>query len=952
MQKSIKIFGAKEHNLKNISIEIPHYSFNVITGVSGSGKSTLSYDIIHNEAQRRYLETFSPYARNYIGAFNKPNVEHIEGLSPVIAINQRAAFYNPRSTVGTITEIYDYLRLLFARISEAYSYVTGEKMQKYNKDHIAELIYNNYLNSTIQIYAPVVVGRKGHYEELFRNILKKGYIYARIDGEVYDLSEKQFHLDRYKTHFIEILIDEFYINEKNKNRLHHAVNEALKQGNNSCMIIDCKNSQIKYYSTNYICPSSGISYNDPAPFTFSFNSPRGACPLCKGTGITLNLNIKKVIPDYSKSISEGAIVPLGKYSQSLNSYAFEKILNIFEILNKSIKTPLNKLPQEIIDYILYGEDYLFFTNEPETVKITEKYEKLKSLSWHGVANYLMENYIYSGNEKEKEWVQEFIKEEKCKACNGYRLNKEALHFKILNKNIGELSEMELTSLYEWFGQLENRLTKKQLIIGKEIIKEIINKIEFILNIGLGYLTLNRNTCTLSGGEAQRIRLATQIGSDLINVTYILDEPSIGLHPADNEKLVAALIALKNKKNTIIVIEHDRRIIESADYIIDMGPHGGKNGGNIVAAGTINDIINSENSITGKYLKGEKKILIPQKRKINFDKKIILKGAKGNNLKNIDVAIPLNLFICVTGVSGSGKSSLICDTLFPALRNKLYKKNIPSLPYEDIKGYEFIDKVFIIDQKPIGKSPRSNIVTYTEIYTEIRNLFSQLPLAKINGYKPGRFSFNVKGGRCETCKGSGIKIIEMKFLPDVYTTCPDCNGKRFNKQTLDVKYKGRSIGDILEMTVSEAIVFFENVPSIHSKLKFIEEIGLGYLTLGQPASTFSGGEAQRLKLVYELLQKKHENNLYIFDEPTTGLHFEDINSLSKILHRLVDNGNTVIIIEHNIDIIKQADYIIELGPGSGTNGGYVVFEGTPEEMVEKSNCPTAKYLKEELFLQKI
>ena len=951
MQKQIKIIKAKENNLKNINVCIPHYSLTVITGLSGSGKSTLAYDVIYNEGQRRYLETFSAYARNYIGTFKKPNVEKIEGLTPVIAINQKSAIYNPRSTVGTLTEIYDYLRLLYARISEAYSYITGKKMEKFTEEQIINLIFENYANQKIEIFAPLVIGRKGTYENIFEEARKKGFLKIRIDNVLYDVNESpKPKLDRYKQHYIDVLIDELIVSEKNFNRLKRSISLGLKYGNSTILIINEK-QESKYLSKNYICADTGLSYKTPAPFNFSFNSPNGWCSLCKGLGFITNISSEKIIKNKNLSIIDGGI-PVLLNKKFSNLYFLS--INILKKNSINPNTPIKDLPQHIINELLYGtkkDDTTSSSLElPQYFDSFYTYDlyNLPIKKWLGIINHLAllyNNNYYEYSEELEEYTENII----CPECNGLRLNKEALHFKINEKNIAELSLLELNDLYNWFLSTINTLSQKHLLISYEIIKEILEKIEFIKEIGLGYLNLYRNVHTLSGGELQRLRLATQITTNLINITYILDEPSIGLHPSDAEKLINALNSLKKKKNTIIVIEHDKRIIENADYIIDLGLYGGDKGGYLIACGALEDIKKSKISITGQYLRNEKIIDVPLLRRKKTDKKLILYGANGNNLKNITVEIPIGLFVVVVGVSGSGKSSLITDTLYPAIKNKIHKTQLKCLNYSKIEGYENITKVYLVDQKPIGRTSRSNIATYLDIFTEIRKLFASTPIAKVRGYTQSRFSFNLKGGRCEICKGMGIKTIQMKYLPDVYVVCPECNGKRFNESTLEVTYKNKNINDILEMTVSEAKYFFENIKSLNKAFSLAEEIGLGYLKLGQPTSTLSGGEAQRLKLIYELLNNNPKNCLYIFDEPTTGLHFENINSLIKIFHKLVEQENTIIVIEHNIDIIKQADWIIELGPGSGKDGGEIIFSGTPEDIIIDKKSNTGFFLRNELSL---
>lgn len=927
----IRIYGARVHNLKNIDVTIPRGTLTVITGVSGSGKSSLAFDTIYAEGQRRYLETLSSYARQFIGNLEKPDVDKITGLSPVISIEQKTTITNPRSTVGTVTEIYDFLRLLFARASIAYSYITGEKMVKYTDEQITDLIIKNFPTKKIMILAPVVKSRKGHYRELFENYMKKGYLHARIDGEIKEL-KYGMKLDRYKTHDIEIVVDKLIVNEESKQRIRNSIYTALSIGKGTTIILDIESNTIKYYSKNLMCPTSGISYNDPAPNTFSFNSPQGACSKCNGLGYITNFDLNKIIKDPSLSIKKG-LIP----SEIKNNVLLIQIEALGKKYNFNLNTPIKDLSEEALQAILYGDEESLSL---ENLGIFEQY----FVNYKGLINYLKYEEEENGSNK----FEQYLTTIKCPECQGTRLKKEALYFLINNKNIAQLAEMDLESLYDWFNNLNAFLDEKQKIIANEIIKEIKTRIKFLLDVGLGYLSLNRPTNTLSGGESQRIRLATQIGTQLVNVIYILDEPSIGLHPRDNIRLIEALKKLRDQGNSVIVIEHDREMIESADYIIDLGPGAGKHGGKVVACGTLQEIKQS-NSLTAKYLKNEKFIPIPSKRRKGTGKYLILKGAKGNNLKNITLEIPLGKFICVTGVSGSGKSSLIYDTLYPILSKHFYNSKVEPLLYDSIEGLENINKVIEVDQSPIGKTPRSNPATYTGVFNEIRNLFASLPESKVRGYKPGRFSFNVKGGRCEACQGAGVKIIEMNFLPDVYITCDECNGKRYNRETLEIKYKGKSIGDVLEMTIEQAAEFFENIPSISYILQTMKDVGLYYLTLGQPATTLSGGESQRIKLAAELARRDTGKTLYILDEPTTGLHFEDIRLLLNLLHGLVDKGNTVIVIEHNLDVIKTADYIIDMGKEGGDKGGYIIAKGTPEEIAENNNSYTGYFLKKELMM---
>lgn len=932
--KKISILGANEHNLKNVDVSIPHNSLTVITGLSGSGKSSLAFDTIYAEGQRRYIETFSAYARQFIGNLKRPNVEKIDGLCPVIAIEQKTVSRNPRSTVGTITEIYDYLRLLFARIGEAYSYETGEKMVKYSEEQIKELILSQYQGQAISILSPIVRGRKGHYQELFEQLRNKGFLYARVNGKLI-LLKPGLKLDRYNVHFIDLLIDQLTVNDKNVNRLNQSLTLALKHGNGTCLIIDDKTNHERFFSKNFMCPTTGLSYNDPAPHTFSFNSPQGACPHCNGLGVISRIDEKKIIPNKNISIAAGGILPIGKYHVSM---LFNQIEAIASHHHFSLKTPIKDLPEEILQIILYGSS--------ESYKLKKNDFFYDFFHWEGIVNYIMQQHQDPSSSKARRWSEDYIETSVCPECNGYRLKKESLHYKINDKNIGELASMNLDALYHWINNVESFLNPKQQKIALEILKEIKHRLKFILDVGINYLSLNRPSQSLSGGESQRIRLATQIGSQLVNVLYILDEPSIGLHQRDNTKLIDSLKQLRDIGNTIIVVEHDKQIIEAADYIVDIGLGAGKHGGRIVAQGTVKEIL-TQKSLTADYLNGHKFIPVPNYRREGYKKYIRLIGATGNNLKNINVTFPLGTFICITGVSGSGKSSLIRETLYPILSQHFYNSLKKPLPYKSIEGIENIDKVIEVDQSPIGKTPRSNIATYTNIFNDIRNLFALMPLAKVKGFKAGRFSFNIKGGRCETCCGSGLKTIEMNFLPDVFVECPECRGKRYNRETLEVRYKGKSISDVLDLTVDQALEFFENIPVIHAKLKALHEVGLGYVSLGQPATTLSGGEAQRVKLASEFTKRDTGNTLYILDEPTTGLHFDDIRILLQLIQRLVDKGNTMIIIEHNLDVIKQADYIIDIGPDGGEQGGYIVGQGTPEYIAQLNKGYTAQYLKKEL-----
>lgn len=933
----LEVIGARVHNLKNVNIKIPRNKLVVFTGLSGSGKSSLAFDTIYAEGQRRYIETFSAYARQFLGELERPDVDKITGLSPVISIEQKTVNKNPRSTVGTITEIYDFLRLLFARAATAYSYETGEKMVRYSDNEIIELILKNYKNKKINLLAPVVKGRKGHYRELFEQIRKQGFVKVRIDGEIKDIVAKM-QVDRYKVHDIEIVIDRIEVNEANEKRIRQSLKTAMTYGKGSIMILEHGSDNLRHYSRFLMCPTTGISYSEPAPNLFSFNSPYGACEKCNGLGEISEIDIQKIIPDNKLSIKQGGIAPIGAYK---NNWIFKQLEIIAQHYNFSLSDPIKKIPEHIINLILYGSDETF------NFKIETNYGYFtNSFKFEGIINFLERQNEENPSPAIARWIAEFMNNVPCPKCNGTRLKKEALHFKIDEKNIAELASLDIASLYNFFLNIDLKLNEKQKIIAKDVVKEIKSRLKFLLEVGLDYLTLNRSARSLSGGEAQRIRLATQIGSQLVGVLYILDEPSIGLHQRDNQKLIKALQNLRDIGNSVIVVEHDKDMILAADYVIDIGPKAGKYGGEIVAFGTPKEILNS-NSITAQYLNKKIQIKIPSKRREGNGKVLSLKGASGHNLKNIDVDFPLGKFICVTGVSGSGKSSLINETLYPILNKHFYNSVKKPLPYKSIKGIEHIDKVIEIDQTPIGRSPRSNPATYTGVFTEIRNLFSNLPEAQIRGYKPGRFSFNVKGGRCETCQGAGVKTIEMNFLPDVYVRCETCNGKRYNRETLEIRYKGKSISDVLDMTIDNALEFFENIPSIYSKIKTLQDVGLGYLTLGQPSTTLSGGEAQRVKLATELSKRDTGNTFYILDEPTTGLHFEDIRILLEVLNKLVDNGNTVLVIEHNMDIIKMADHIIDLGPESGHRGGEIVCVGTPEEVANNSLSITGKYLKEEL-----
>jgi len=936
-QEVIRVRGARVNNLHNVNVDIPRNKFTVITGLSGSGKSSLAFDTIYAEGQRRYIETFSAYARSFLGNLERPDVDEISGLSPVISIEQKTTNKNPRSTVGTVTEIYDFLRLLFARIGEAYSYNTGEKMVKYSEQKILDLIREDFKGKKIVILAPLVKGRKGHYRELFEQIRKKGFIYARIDGEIKEITHG-LKLDRYKNHFIEIVVDKLVADDSSDKRLRESVQAGMKHGQGIIMILDNETGVCKYFSRHLMCPTTGISYNEPAPHNFSFNSPQGACPKCNGLGMIPQLDMDKIITDKSLSIFKGGITPLGPYR---NSMVFWQIESIAESFGFDLKTPLSEIPEEALDKILFG------TGERIQIKNSPLGENINYfMTYEGIVKYIESQQEESTSQKAQKWANQYVKETVCPACNGQRLKKESLWFKIDGYNISEVSALDLIQLGEWLQGLEFKLSDRQKLIASEIIKEMRDRLGFMIDVGLEYLALDRAAKTLSGGESQRIRLATQIGSQLVNVLYILDEPSIGLHHRDNLRLINSLEQLRDTGNSVIVVEHDKDMMLKADYLIDIGPYAGIHGGKIMEAGTPDLILNGD-SLTSKYLKGEKKIEIPLKRRKGNGKAIKITGCTGNNLKEVDAEFPLGKFICVTGVSGSGKSTLVNETLQPILSQHFYNSLLDPLPYKTIEGLEHIDKVVQVDQSPIGRTPRSNPVTYTGVFSDIRDLFTLLPESKIRGYKPGRFSFNVKGGRCEECQGGGMKLIEMNFLPDVYVHCNKCNGKRYNRETLEVRYRGKSISDVLDMTISQAVEFFESYPKILHKLKALQEVGLGYLTLGQSSTTISGGEAQRVKLATELSKKETGKTIYILDEPTTGLHFEDIRVLLEVLNRLVDRGNTVIVIEHNMDVIKVADYIIDIGPEGGRNGGRVVATGTPEEIVENKNSITGKFLKEEL-----
>jgi len=937
VEEQLEIYGARVHNLKNTDLAIPRNKLVVITGLSGSGKSSLAFDTVYAEGQRRYMETFSAYARQFIGNLERPDVDKISGLSPVISIEQKSTNRNPRSTVGTITEIYDFLRLLFARASDAYSYESGEKMVRYAEQQIVDLILSNQKGDELLVLAPVVKGRKGHYRELFDQIRKQGFLKVRIDGEIREIT-LGLQLDRYKIHDIEIVIDQLVVNNESRKRLIQSVNLAMEHGKDQLMTSPVDANAPRHYSRLLMCPTTGISYDEPEPNTFSFNSPYGACPNCNGLGTISEIDLKKIIPDRKKTIKKGGIIPIGEYK---NNWIFKQIEAIGDKYGFTVNTPISEIPEQAINVILYGSDEVFKVKN-DYLGVTSTY----SLNFEGIVSFINSQHAEAAPAGIMKWVRSFMNKKSCPECNGARLKKESLWFKVNHKNIAELSGMGLVQLNEWFEDLHHHLDERKQVIAYEIIREIRNRIKFLLDVGIGYLTLNRPARSLSGGESQRIRLATQIGSQLVGVLYILDEPSIGLHQHDNLKLIKALQSLRDTGNSVIVVEHDQETILHADYVIDIGPYAGAHGGKIVAHGTPGEIMQTD-YLTGKYLSGKLTIDVPSSRRKGNGNVLTLKGATGHNLKDVILNLPLGKLICITGLSGSGKSSLINETLYPILSHHFYRSDKKPLPYHSIEGIKHIDKVIEIDQSPIGRTPRSNPATYTKVFDEIRKLYANLPESKIRGYKPGRFSFNVKGGRCETCKGAGLRVIEMNFLPDVYVLCENCQGRRYNRETLEVRYKGKSINDVLNMTIIQAVVFFEAIPMIVKKIATLQEVGLGYITLGQQSTTLSGGEAQRVKLAAELSKTDTGNTLYILDEPTTGLHFEDVKVLLTVLNKLVGKGNTVLVIEHNMEVIKVTDHIIDLGPDGGESGGEILTEGTPEEIVQSGKGYTALHLKRHL-----
>lgn len=932
--ETVTILGARVHNLKNIDVEIPRCSLTVITGLSGSGKSSLAFDTIFAEGQRRYIETFSAYARNFLGNLERPDVDMISGLSPVISIEQKTTNKNPRSTVGTSTEIYDFFRLLYARVGEAFSYVTGERMVKYTEEQILDLLLKDFMGKKIYLLAPLIKNRKGHYKELFDTIRRKGYLYVRVDGVIQEIVAGM-KVDRYKNHDIEVVVDRLVIQEREDKRLVQSISTTMKQGDGEMLVYDFDTNEVRHYSKRLMCPTSGISYSDPAPHDFSFNSPRGACPRCKGLGYVSLIDVDKVIPDRSLSVKEGGIAPLGKSRQAMIFWEIQAILQNYGC---DLDTPLSQVPDDAIDEIINGSTERLRIPSEITHTSNDYY-----IVYEGLVKFIQQMQDSEVSASAQKWIDQFSRTAECPECHGKRLNKQALNFRIADKNIAEVAEMDLSELYGWLQKLDDVLTERQRKIAPEILKEIRTRLSFLLDVGLDYLSLSRSSMSLSGGESQRIRLATQIGSQLVNVLYILDEPSIGLHQRDNIRLINTLKALRDTGNTIIVVEHDQEMMENADYIVDIGPMAGRRGGEVVFQGTYKNMLKKD-TLTSKYLKGTLKIEVPAERRKGNGKSIFLHGAHGNNLRNVDVEFPLGTLICVTGVSGSGKSTLVNDTLQPILSQHFYHSLRDPLPYGSIEGLGNIDKVVNVDQSPLGRTPRSNPATYTGVFNDIRSLFVELPEARIRGYKPGRFSFNVKGGRCEACSGNGYKTIEMNFLPDVYVPCEECQGKRYNRETLEVRFRGKSIADVLDMTINQAVEFFENQPAILNKIKVLQDIGLGYIKLGQSSTTLSGGESQRVKLATELSKRETGKTLYILDEPTTGLHFEDIRVLLNVLNRLVDRGNTVIVIEHNLDVVKCADWIIDMGPDGGRRGGKLIFEGTPEQLVASKKGYTAKYLK--------